>query len=73
MGPRCWAVRDQAPVEVPGTVALAWPGFALLDCPSCKGRMKLLAVVRNPMSIARYLAAAGEPIEAPGRSPSSPW
>jgi len=31
--------------------------------------MKLLAVVKNPVSIARYLTAAGEPIEAPGRSP----
>jgi len=31
--------------------------------------MKLLAVVKNPISIARYLTAAGEPIEAPGRSP----
>jgi len=44
-------------------------GFALLVCPSCQGRMKLLAVVKNPVSIARYLTAAGEPIEAPGRSP----
>jgi serine/threonine protein kinase len=26
-------------------------------------------VVKNPASIARYLAAAGEPTEAPGRSP----
>jgi len=44
-------------------------GFALLVCPCCQGRMKLLAVVKNPISIARYLTAAGEPIEAPGRSP----
>ena len=41
----------------------------VLTCPSCQGRMKLLAVVKNPASIARYLAAAGELIEAPGRSP----
>ena len=35
--------------------------------------MKLLAVVKNPASIARYLAAAGEltdvPDRAPGRGP----
>ena len=33
------------------------------------GRMKLLAVVKNPASIARYLAAAGELTEVPSRSP----
>ena len=35
--------------------------------------MRLLAVVKNPLSIARYLAAAGEltdvPRRAPGRGP----
>ena len=31
--------------------------------------MRLLAVVKNPLSIARYLAAAGELTEAPSRSP----
>lgn len=44
-------------------------GCALLTCPSCQGRMRLLAVVRNPLSIARYLAAVGELTEVPGRSP----
>ena len=44
-------------------------GCALLVCPSCQGRMKLLALVKNPVSIARYLAAAGELAEVPGRSP----
>lgn len=28
------------------------PGSALLVCPSCQGRMRLLAVVKNPVSIA---------------------
>jgi hypothetical protein len=32
----------------------------VLVCPGCQGRMRLLAVVKNPLSIARYLAAAGE-------------
>jgi len=31
--------------------------------------MRLIAVVKNPASIARYLAAAGELTEVPGRSP----
>ena len=31
--------------------------------------MRLLAVVKNPAGIARYLAAAGELTEVPGRSP----
>ena len=31
--------------------------------------MKLLAVVKNPLSIARYLAAAGELTDVPSRSP----
>jgi hypothetical protein len=31
--------------------------------------MRLLAVVKNPACTARYLAAAGELTEVPGRSP----
>jgi hypothetical protein len=42
----------------------------VLACPSCKGRMKLLAIVTRPESIGRYLAALGEPTELPLRSPS---
>jgi len=41
----------------------------VLVCPNCQGRVKLLAVVKNPVSIARYLTAVGEPTEAPSRSP----
>ena len=41
----------------------------VLTCPSCQGRMRLLAVVKNPVSIARYLAAAGEPTDVPSRAP----
>jgi len=44
-------------------------GVDVLACPSCRGRMRLIALVRNPAGIARYLAAAGEPTEAPRRSP----
>ena len=50
---------------------LMWRTFAIdvLVCPNCQGRMKLIAVVKNPVSIARYLKAAGEPTDAPSRSP----
>jgi hypothetical protein len=41
----------------------------VLICPRCQGRMKLLAIVKDPTSIARYLAAEGEPTELPRRSP----
>ena len=40
-----------------------------LACPVCRGRMRLIAVVKNQASIARYLAAVGEPTEPPTRSP----
>ena len=35
-------------------------------CPSCQGR---ITVVKNPVSIARYLAAGGELTDVPSRSP----
>jgi Putative transposase len=41
----------------------------VLACPTCQGRMKLLALVEDPASIARTLAAAGEATEVPRRSP----
>jgi hypothetical protein len=42
----------------------------VLQCPRCHGRMKLVALVTETKSVARYLAKIGEPIEVPGRSPS---
>jgi Putative transposase len=41
----------------------------VLACPTCQGRMKLLAVVKGPASIARYLATVEEATEVPRRSP----
>ena len=41
----------------------------VLACPTCQGRMRLLAVIKEPANIARYLAAAGETTEVPHRSP----
>jgi len=41
----------------------------VLACPQCQGRMRLLALVKEPTSIGRYLTAIGEPAEVPPRSP----
>jgi hypothetical protein len=41
----------------------------VLACPTCQGRMKLLALVKGPASISRYLATVGEATEVPRRSP----
>jgi Putative transposase len=42
----------------------------VLECPKCKGRMKLVAMVTEPKSIARFLTAIGEAVQVPARSPS---
>jgi hypothetical protein len=34
-------------------------GIDVFECPSCKGRMKLVALVKKPASIARFLGASG--------------
>jgi hypothetical protein len=44
-------------------------GRAAQPCPACEGRMRLVALIRNPASIARYLAGTFEPTELPPRSP----
>jgi hypothetical protein len=41
----------------------------VLACPRCQGRMKLLALVKNPAIISRTLATVGEAAEVPRRSP----
>ena len=45
-------------------------GFDVLACPRCEGRMRLLAMVIEPKSVARYLHAVGEPTDLPVRSPT---
>jgi hypothetical protein len=45
-------------------------GVDVLSCPTCHGRMKLVALVTDPKSVTRYLAGIGELAEVPGRSPS---
>ncbi len=44
-------------------------GEDALECPRCQGRMRLIAVVTEAASAARYLAAIGEPTELPRRAP----
>jgi hypothetical protein len=39
-------------------------------CPACGSRMKLLALVRDPEGIARFLAALGLPTTAPAFAPA---
>jgi len=41
----------------------------VLACPACHGRMRLVAMIKEPASIVRYLAAVGEATEVPRRSP----
>ncbi|WP_437980894.1 hypothetical protein [Sorangium sp. So ce117] len=41
-----------------------------LECPACKGRMKLVAMITEPSNIARFLTALGEPTDDLGRSPN---
>ena len=41
----------------------------VLTCARCHGRLRLLAVVTDLASVARYLAATGEATEVPRRSP----
>ena len=44
-------------------------GLDVLECPNCKGRMKLVALVIDDRSIARYLKKIGEPTAVPARAP----
>jgi hypothetical protein len=45
-------------------------GVDVLACPKCHGRMKLVALIKEPRSIRRFLAALGEDTDVPARSPS---
>jgi hypothetical protein len=42
----------------------------VLECASCKGRMKLVAMITTERQITRFLTALGEPTTVPERSPS---
>jgi hypothetical protein len=45
-------------------------GVDALECPKCKGRMRLLAMVTERAAIRRFLKGAGEVVDVPERSPS---
>jgi hypothetical protein len=45
-------------------------GIDVLECPTCKGRMKLVALMTDPNSIGRMLRHLGEPTEPPAREPA---
>lgn len=42
----------------------------VLECPKCKGRMRLLAMVTERAAVRRFLAKRGELVDVPERSPS---
>jgi len=42
----------------------------VMKCPSCEGKMKLMAMVQQPKSIRRFLDALGEPTHVPEPSPA---
>jgi hypothetical protein len=71
--------REIDPSRIPKFNRL--PGAALLkrvflvdvlECPKCKGRMKILAVVTAPASAHRILKHLGLPTEAPQLHPARP-
>ena len=45
-------------------------GLDVLLGPNCKGRMRLLAMVTEPKSLARYLRSLAEPTSAPQPEPT---
>jgi Putative transposase len=42
----------------------------VLRCPSCNGRMRLVALVTDPKQARRFLHGVGEPTEPPARAPA---
>jgi hypothetical protein len=45
-------------------------GIDAFACPNCQGRMRILALVRGPDEVRRFLQALGEPTEPPTRTPA---
>ena len=58
-GYRCWAKLLHASL-----------GIDALICPRCQGRMRVIALVREPSEIRRFLANLGEPTSPPRRAPA---
>ena len=45
-------------------------GVDAFDCPKCKGRMRLIAMVTERAAVRRFLTGVGELVDVPERSPS---
>ena len=45
-------------------------GIDAFACPSCQGRMRILALVRDPDEVRRFLQSLGEPTAPPKRAPA---
>jgi len=65
----CPRARPEAPIVWAELLKRTF-GFNVLTCPCCGGRMKLLALVTDPTSVARYLRGIGEPTDVPKRTPA---
>ena len=64
--------RELDPSGIPRLGRLPWAVLLkrvflvdVLECPKCKGRMKILAAVTAPASVRRVLGPLGLPSEAP--------
>jgi hypothetical protein len=71
--------REIDPGEMPRFSRLPWAVLLkrvflvdVLECPKCKGRMKILAAVIASASVRRVLESLGLPIEAPRLRPARP-
>lgn len=66
------ATAPRRPGGYPPWADLLRRTFAIdvLACPKCNARMKLVATITKPSSVARFLTKLGEPTDVPARSPS---
>ncbi|WP_437312164.1 hypothetical protein [Sorangium sp. So ce388] len=70
LSPKRWVAMRQCLIAEGRLKYLDLARITVLECPACKGRMKLVAMVTEPRNIARFLSALGEPTDVPARSPS---
>jgi hypothetical protein len=65
--------RGMSPVEFLARWAILLRrtyGVDALRSPRCAAKMRVLAMITEPSSIARFLTALGEPKDVPARSPN---
>ena len=63
--PKRQGCRYRSWAELLGTL-----GIDAFECPRCQGRMRILALVRDPNDVRRFLHSLGEATEAPERAPA---